>query len=320
MNAYLITGANGSVGRRLCEKLAEMGYKVRAAIRSSRPVQNTLANIEFLSVGDIGPSTDWSAALTGIDVVIHLAARVHVMKDSSKDPLSEYRSVNVEGTRSLALAAVQAGVRRIVYVSTIKVNGEFNTDRPFREDDVPSPRDPYALSKWETEEALTNISNQSGLDVVIIRSPLVYGPGVKGNLLRLMHCIYRGYPLPFGDIHNSRSLISLDNLVDILFLSSFRTECAGRTFLVSDGEDLSTSDIIKLIAVSMDKKPHLINIPEKTFVFIGSRVPALRSIIGRLTGSLIIDSTRFRLATGWVPPQTVNAGIEAMVSEYLRRK
>jgi nucleoside-diphosphate-sugar epimerase len=213
--------------------------------------------------------------------------------------------------------AIRSGVERFVYVSTVKVNGENTTEKPFSENDVPSPQDAYSISKWEAEEALNDISSRTGLEIVIIRPPLVYGPGVKGNMLTLMRYVNRGYPLPFGGINNKRSFISLDNLADVLLRSVTKAECAGRTFLVSDGEDLSTSSLIKKIAGAMNKKAHLINIPEKVYSIVGAMVPALSPIIGRLTGSLVVDSTLFRSVAGWRPCQTVNDGVKAMVSEYL---
>jgi nucleoside-diphosphate-sugar epimerase len=315
----LITGSNGFVGGRLCRIVAEKGYSVRAVARHTKePDQNVF--LDTVVVNDIGTSTDWSAVLKDIDVIIHLAARVHVMKESLKDPLAEYRRINVEGTRHLALMAARSGVKRFVYVSTVKVNGESTGEKPFSEKDIPSPQDAYSISKLEAEEALHEISSQTGLEIVIIRPPLVYGPGVKGNMLTLMRYIDRGYPLPFGGINNKRSFISLDNLADILIMAATKAECAGKTFVVSDGEDLSTSELIQRIAGAMNRKPHLIKIPEKAFVFFGAMIPALRPLVGRLTASLVIDSTLFRRVTGWRPVQTVNAGMKAMVSEYLLRK
>ena len=290
---------------------------MRAAIRGERFIQNTEPNIEFLSIGDVGTQAEWSSYLKGIEIIIHLAARVHVMKESMADPLAEYRRINVDGTRHLALMAARSGVKRLVYVSTVKVNGERTEKEPFRDNDIPSPQDAYSISKWEAEEVLRDISSRSSLEIVIIRPPLVYGPGVKGNMLSLMRYVDRGYPLPFGGINNKRSFISLDNLVDVILTSAIKAECAGQTFLVSDGEDLSTSELIKLIAGAMNRKPRLINIPEKALSVIGSMVPVLRPFIDRLTGSLVIDSTRFRRVTGWIQPQTVTAGMKAMVLEYL---
>jgi nucleoside-diphosphate-sugar epimerase len=313
----LVTGANGFVGQRLIEILAEAGHQVVAAVRGAKPTNLIYPKVAFSPVGDIGPSTDWTPVLHGVDVIIHLAARVHVMKESLKDPLAEYRRVNVAGTRHLALMAIRSGVERFVYVSTVKVNGENTTEKPFSENDVPSPQEAYSISKWEAEEALNDISSRTGLEIVILRPPLVYGQGVKGNMLSLMRYVDRGYPLPFGGINNKRSFISLDNLADVLLTSATKTECAGRTFLVSDGEDLSTSELIKKIAGAMNRRAHLINIPEKFYSVVGAMVPALSPIIGRLTGSLVVDSSLFRRVAGWRPCQTVNNGVKAMVSEYL---
>jgi nucleoside-diphosphate-sugar epimerase len=316
----VVSGANGFVGCRLIEILAEAGHQVVAAVRATKPLKSVYSNIAFSPIGDIGPSTDWTPVLYGIDVIIHLAARVHVMRESLKDPLAAYRRVNVEGTRHLALMAVRSGVKRFVYISTVKVNGESTMEKPFSENDVPSPQDAYSISKWEAEEALNDISSRTGLEIVIIRPPLVYGPGVKGNMLTLMRYVDRGYPLPFGGINNKRSYISLDNLADVLLTSATKAECAGRTFLVSDGEDLSTSELIKKIAGVMNRKAHLINIPEKFYSFMAAMIPALSPIIGRLTGSLVVDSSLFRHVAGWRPCQTVNNGMKAMVSDYLLRK
>ncbi len=319
MNTLLVTGANGFVGSKLCHTAAEKGYSVRAVLKQI--VKSRLpGGLDFAVVNDIGPFTDWSAALKGMDVIIHLAARVHVMNESLKHPLAEYRRINVEGSRHLALMAVQAGVKRFVYVSTAKVNGESSGANPFRETDSPSPQDAYSISKWEAEEALHDISSRTGLEMVIMRPPLAYGPGVRGNMLKLLRYIDRGYPLPFGGISNKRSFISLDNLVDVLLMSATNTECAAQTFLISDGEDLSTSELIKLIAGAMNRNPHLINIPGKAFSIIGAMIPALRPMIGRLTESLVVDSTLFRSMTGWRPCQSVNDGIKSMVSEYLLSK
>jgi nucleoside-diphosphate-sugar epimerase len=314
---YLITGSNGFIGSRLCSTMVEKGLLVRAVVRKRDKIcQSPL--VECVVVEDCSSSTDWSFALTGIDVIIHLAARVHVMKETSSDPLSEFRRVNVEGTKNLAFQASRAGVARIVYLSTIKVNGEQTFDTPFSEDSPIEPQDSYALSKWEAEVVLNTISASSGMEHVIIRTPLVYGPGVKGNLRRLLNQINRGIPLPLGNIMNERSLISLDNLVDVLILASTRAECAGQTFLVSDGQDLSTTELVGLIKVAMGKRKCLFPFPNIFFSLIARLIPSLKPSLDRLTGSLVIDSSRFREKLEWSPPQTICAGINSMVSHYCK--
>jgi nucleoside-diphosphate-sugar epimerase len=312
----MVTGAGGFVGGRLCKTAIDKGYSVRAIVRNAASIGG-VSRAETV-VRDISPSTDWATALKDVDVVIHLAARVHVMRESLQDPQSEYCRVNVEGTKRLALSAAKAGVRRIVYVSTIKVNGERTYEKGFSDDDMPSPQDPYSLSKLEAEEALHEISLQTGIETVILRPPLVYGPGVKGNMYSLIRNIERRVPLPLGGIRNKRSFISLDNLVDILLISATRSECAGQTFLVSDGEDLSTPELVKKIAKSLDIRPLIFNFPLLAMLIAARIVPSLGPVVERLTGSLVIDSTRFRQMLDWQPQQTVDAGIDEMVSYYLQ--
>ncbi|TAN45275.1 MAG: SDR family oxidoreductase [Nitrospirae bacterium] len=322
MKHVLVTGANGFVGRALCGRLLKSGYSVTGAFRSEESAalsagfhDHPLFKAEV--VGDMSSSTDWSKALSGVDAVVHLAARVHVMKDSISDPLSEYRKVNVEATTCLASEAAGAGIRRFVFLSTIKVNGEYTTTGPFSEKDRPSPEDPYAVSKLEAENELARISKETGMEFVIIRPPLVYGPGVKGNLLRLMKHVHRGLPLPFGGIRNARSLINLGNLVEAIILSVEKDKAANQLFLISDGEDVSTPDIIRLIAHAMSKNPKLVNIPEACFKFTAKVFPFAAPALERLTGSLKIDSKKIRNMLEWRPQKSVAEGIESMVDDYL---
>ncbi len=317
MTKYLVTGANGFVGSRLCMTMAEKGLSVRAAVRKTDKIE-CLSSVEVVEIRDCGPSTDWSYVLKGIDVIIHLAARAHVMHETAADPLHEFRRVNAEGTRNLAMQASRAGISRIVYLSTIKVNGELTHEEPFNEDSPLAPQDAYAMSKWEAEDALHAISASSGLEIVIIRTPLVYGPGVKGNMLKLMKQINHGIPLPLGMITNRRSLISLENLVDILILSASRSECIGQTFAVSDGEDISTSDLVFLLSKAMGKKVRLIPFPSRLCSLFTRLAPSLKPTVDRLAGSLIVDSSRFRERMKWSPPQTISTGIDSMVSDFLR--
>ena len=253
-------------------------------------------------------------SLIGIDCVIHCAALVHVMSESAEGALAAYRDVHVEITRRLAEQAVASGVRRFVFLSSVKVNGE-STDglpRPFGARNDAKPRDPYGISKWEAEQALWEVSAKTGLEVVVVRPPLVYGPGVKGNLARLLKLVRSGVPLPLGALQNKRSLIGLDNLVDLLIRCVDHPEAAGQTFLVSDGEDLSTPDLIRHMAAAMNRSPRLFPAPVSLLRLAGGALGKLAEI-DRLVGSLQIDSSHTRRVLGWTPSVSVQEGIRRMV-------
>lgn len=320
MDRILVTGANGFIGGTLCRRLSEKGFGVRGSFRSRDSVPaffEQRGSVDFAVTGDFGGDADWTKALEGVNTVIHLAARVHVMNESAKDPLAEFIRTNSVATELLARAAAKAGVRRIVYVSTIKVNGEKTGRVPFSEDDLPSPQDPYAVSKLKAEHALMRVSEETGLEFVILRPPLVYGPGVKGNMLRLMGIIHKGLPLPLAGILNKRSLIGLENIADALILSATRPEAAGQVFLLSDGEDVSTPDLVRMIASAMGRRARLLTIPDFLFRAASSLFPPVRPALERLTDSLFVDSSRFRKVMDWRPPQSLKEGIGTMVSEYL---
>ncbi len=302
----LVTGANGFVGLSLCDELMRRGMQVSAATRARDRLP---AGVGPVSVGAIDGATDWSKALIGAAVVIHLAARVHVMRDTASDPLEEFRKVNLHGTENLARQAVQAGVKRLVYVSSIKVNGETTMgDGKFSERDVPEPRDPYGVSKWEAEQVLNRIAQETGLEVVILRPPLVYGEGVKGNFAQMMKALARGIPLPLASVDNRRSLIHVENLVDALILCATHPAAANQTYLVSDGEDISTPDLLRQLGAAMGHYARLFPCP-----------PAILKLAGRLTGksdqverlldSLRIDSGKIRRELGWKPPFTLLEGL-----------
>lgn len=232
MKCVLVTGASGFVGGTLCADLARLGYKVRAAVRN--PEVFSIAECDVLKISSIDSDADWSDSVAGMDVVIHLAARVHVMSDNAADPLAEFRRVNTAGTENLARQAASAGVKRLVYVSSIKVNGEATDGgRKFSESDLPGPQDPYGISKWEAEQALHRVAKETGLEVVIVRPPLVYGAGVKGNFAQMLKVLAHGIPLPLASVHNRRSLVYLGNLVDALILCATHPAAAGQTYLVS---------------------------------------------------------------------------------------
>lgn len=308
----LVTGANGFVGHTLCEQLQLDGYAVVAGVRSTSPLFDAIPQS---AVGELDGQTDWTDALVGIDVVIHLAARVHVMKDVSADPLAEFRKVNLHGTESLARQAASAGVKRLVYVSSIKVNGEGRGDSPYTESDAADPKDPYGISKWEAEQALHRIAQETGLEVVIVRPPLVYGPGVKGNFISLFKAIDKGLPLPLAGAHNARSLVYVGNLVDALITCATHPDAAGQTYLVSDGKALSTAELVSEIAHALDR-------PDRSFYFPPSVLRAVAGMLGktpqvdRLFGSLRVDSGKFGRQLGWTPPYTLRQGLAETAHWY----
>ena len=307
-----MTGADGFVGRALCSYLEAHGMSVRRLQRLSRGENPALA------VGDIGPDTDWSAALHGIRSVVHLAARVHIMRDTTGDPLAEYRRVNVEGTRSLARAAVTAGVTRLVFLSSIKVNGE-STWRPFTEDDTPAPRDPYGASKWEAEQALTQVARGSAMQCVVLRPPLIYGPGVGANFRRLMRALAQGLPLPLAAIDNRRSLLYLGNLVDAIRVCLWEPGAGDQLFLLSDGQDVSSAQLARHLAAALQVHARLLPLPAGLLNFIG-RLTGRHAAVERLVGSLQIDSSRIRAALGWTPPFSLEQGLAETARWYRSEK
>jgi nucleoside-diphosphate-sugar epimerase len=302
-----VTGARGFVGRALCERLLGSGLSVRCIVRGD-------AGASSFAVGDIGPHTQWQDALAGADAVVHLAARVHCMRDTSADPLAHYRRVNVEGTRGLASAAAAGGVRRMVFLSSIKVNGEF-ANRPLTEQDPPQPLDPYAISKYEAEQALTGIAARSGLESVILRAPLVYGPGVRANFLSLMRAVARGIPLPLGAVDNRRSLIYVGNLVDAICACLVHPAAAGRTFLVDDGEELSTAELVRRLAGALHVSARLFPVPVAV-LRLAARLAGRTAALERLLGSLRIDGSAIRHTLQWQAPFNVDAGLAATARWY----
>jgi len=300
----LVTGANGFVGRALVAGLEADGVAVEAATRQR--------------VGDLGVSTDWSSALSGCTAVVHLAARVHVMRDVASDPLAAFRAVNVDGTINLAHQAARAGVRRFVYLSSIKVNGE-GREEPYREGDTPSPQAPYAISKWEAEQGLRQIELETGMEVVILRPPLVYGPDVKANFQRLLATVDKGWPLPLGAVENRRSLLYLGNLVDAIQLCLEHPAAAGQTYLLSDGEDVSSPELVRLLARAMGRPARLLPVPPAWLRLAGGLL-GRRAEVERLLGSLVVDSSRIRRELGWSPPFCLDAGLAETAQHYLRSR
>jgi len=306
--SLLVTGAGGFVGLRLCARLAAAGHAVKAAVRRDSAALAAFAPaVDVVRVGDIGPNTDWQAALAEVDMVVHLAARAHVMNDRASDPLAAYRQVNVAGSERLARAAVAAGVRRLIYMSSIKVNGEATVDAPFRESDAPAPLDAYGRSKWEAEQALSRIAAETGLVLTALRPPLIYGPGVKGNLARLLGWIERGLPLPFASVVNRRSLVYVENLIDAT-LAVMRHPAPGRLYLVSDAQDLSTPQLIRALARGLGKTPRLLPFPPSLLRLAGA-CTGQGDAIGRLVGSLQIDTSRIADEIGWRPAHDPEQGL-----------
>lgn len=311
----LVTGATGFVGRALCRTLADKGYALRAATRGNAAMDGCVC----LPVGDIDGGTDWSSALAGVGCVVHLAARVHVMRESAADPLAEFHRTNVAGTQRLALAAAQAGVRRLVFLSSVKVNGEATTASPFAESDTPAPADPYGISKWEAENALRGVAGEMGLEIVILRPPLIYGPGVKANFRRMLALAASGLPLPFASIDNRRSLVFLGNLVDAIATCLIHPRAAGETFLISDGEDLSTPDLLRRMRQAMGFPARLMPVPP-SLLQAGGRLLRRKAEVGRLVGSLQVDSAKLRTLLSWQPPCSVDAGLRETCEDFLASK
>lgn len=312
----LITGATGFVGRRLCERLVHDGVPVTASARQVDRLSPSTA-LRPVQVPGIHAETDWSDALTGCGQVVHLAARVHVMRDHVADPLACFRAVNVEGTLALAHQAAQAGVRRFVFISSIKVNGE-QTERgqPFHADDPPTPEDAYGLSKWEAEQGLRALARETGMEVVIIRPPLVYGPGVKGNFATLLRWVAKGVPLPLGAVRqNRRSLVGLDNLVDLIVTCLDHPAAANQVFLASDGEDLSTTELLERIGRAMGKPTRLLPVPVWALQ-AGATLLGKRDVARRLLGSLQVDISKTRDLLGWEPPVSVDEGLKRAVAPF----
>lgn len=307
----LITGASGFVGQALTAALDKGGYDWIAATRN----RTSAADHRHVFIGDIGPDTEWHAALHGIDCVVHLAARTHVLDDRSSDPYAAYRHINVLGTETLAEQAVAAGVRRLILLSSIKVNGEATTAHPYTETDRPQPEDAYGVSKLEAEKVLQRIGANTGLETVVLRPPLVYGPGVKGNFLRLLRLVSRGIPLPLASINNRRSLIGVANLADAIIAGILSPVAAGKTYLVSDGEDISTPQLISKLACAMGVTPHLLPCPP-VLLNAGAALMGKRAVAARLTGSLQIDSGRIRKELGWQPRYSLDQGLKSTAQWY----
>lgn len=311
---FLVTGANGFVGNYLCAELLRQGHAVRAAVRSaSSPI---VENAEVVVTGAIDGETNWADALRDVDMVIHLAARVHVMKDTAADPLAEFLKINLQGTANLAYQAAAAGVKRLVYASSIKVNGEQTAEtQPFVESDEPDPQDAYAASKWRAEQALQLIAQETNLEIVIVRPPLVYGPGVKGNFIKLLAAVGKGIPLPLASVRNKRSMIYLGNLVDALIACASHPDAAGKTYLVSDGEDISIPDLVRQLSAGLGKPARLFPLPVRLLRGLG-RLFGKPEPVERIVGSLRVNNDLIRKELGWQPRFTLQQGLQKTADWY----
>lgn len=310
----LLTGASGFIGQSFYKEACTRNYFIRCTWRDLNLKPSiTASNSEHVEIGNINDKTNWKFFLSDIDCIIHCAAKAHILKKSQFNSLDSYRNINVEATKNLAIQAAKSGVKRLIFLSTIGVNGNFTKDRNvFDVNDTPKPIENYAISKFEAEEALKEVSNLTGLELVIIRAPLVYGPGAKGNFQRLLNLISKNIPLPFGRIKNSRSFVGIDNLVDLIICCIENTDAAKKTFLVSDGQDLSTTELINLIALSMGRSARLFPVPRALLKFFGF-ITRKQNEIEKLLESLQVDSTHTRKILNWKPPVSVEEGIRRMV-------
>lgn len=307
----LVTGASGFIGKSLVAELLSQGYSVSAGSRTP------IGYIKSVVVGDIDGDTDWDEVLVGLDTVIHLAARVHILNENSKDPLAEFRKVNVAGTLKLAKSAAKAGIKRFLFVSSIGVNGTYTT-LPYTELDLPNPQDAYGVSKFEAEQALHKLSAKTDMEMVIVRPPLVYGVGVKGNFWQMLKVLTTGIPLPFLSVKNKRSFIYLENLVDALILCATHPKAAGQTYLVSDGQDISTPDLLRRLSSLMGRSAILLPC-SPVFMSLVGRLFGKSKQLNKLVGSLQIDSSKIRCELGWKPPFTLDEGLKATAAAYLEK-
>jgi nucleoside-diphosphate-sugar epimerase len=312
----LVTGASGFVGSAFLARAAiENRFSLRAALRSD--VQVLPPSVVPVFVEGLSATADWREGVKECDAVVHTAARVHVMHDTSYDPLTEFRRVNVEGSLKLARQAVESGVKRFIYISSIKVNGEETVlGKPFTADDPPAAVDPYGISKREAEEGLKQLATDTGMEVVIIRPPLVYGPGVKANFLSMMRWLNKGVPLPLGAINNQRSLVAMDNLVDLIVTCIDNPAAANQTFLAGDGEDLSTSQLLRRMAAAMGKPARLLPVPA-WMLEAGASLLGRRAVALRLCGSLQVDITKAHRLLNWIPPVSVDEALRKTARHFL---
>ncbi|MGB4116654.1 MAG: NAD-dependent epimerase/dehydratase family protein [Polaromonas sp.] len=315
----LVTGAGGFIGQAVCSDLQLRGHQVVGAVRQRNAVHES-ASVNYVSMGDMDDSTDWSSVVKEVDCVVHLAARVHLMNDTAQDPLAEFRRVNVDLTLNLARQAALAGARRFIFVSSVKVNGE-NTPfgQPFTAEDMPCPTDFYGISKHEAEQLLMQLAKTTGMEVVVVRPVLVYGPGVKANFYQMMDWLKKGVPLPLKALDNQRSMVALDNLVDMIAICLSHPAAANQTFLVSDGEDLTVSDLMERTSLALGRRARLLTMPMALLKLIG-RIFGKQAVIHRLCEPLQVDIMKSRQLLGWCPPVPVDIALKKTANWYLGGK
>lgn len=314
----LITGATGFVGQALVTKLLATKFSVFALVRSDAAYLP--CGINKVIVPDLADMTDFQPMLKSIEVVIHAAGRVHIMNDDVVNPFDEFRKVNTDATLQLAKQAAESGVKRFIFLSSIKVNGEMtNSGEPFKPDDRFVPDDPYGLSKYEAEQGLLTLVKETDMEVVIIRPPLVYGPGVRANFASMMSWVKKGIPLPFGAIDNKRSLVALDNLVSFIIHCIDEPKAANEVFLISDGENVSTTVLLKKVAKAFGKKAFLLPIPVSWMTF-AAKLIGKADVANRLFASLQVDSSKARELLGWEPVITMDEQLKKTAEAFLNKK
>lgn len=312
----LVTGANGFVGKALCDYLARHDFQVKALTRTPNDFGS---NIQNIVCDDLDAESSLLEAIKGFDVVVHLAARVHVMQESSDDALAAYRAVNVDLTLNLAKQAASVGIKRFIYLSSIKVNGEKTAvGACFSADDTPAPEDPYGVSKMEAEQALFELSRLTGMEIVVIRPPLIYGPGVGANFMAMMRWLARKIPLPLGAIDNRRSMVALDNLLNLILACTSHPKAAGQVFLVSDGQDISVSQLLKKLAHAMKVPAILLPVPT-TMIKFAAAIIGRTSVAQRLCDNLQVDITKTKELLSWSPPLSLDDGLKVTAEWYLTK-
>ncbi|MCD5380543.1 SDR family oxidoreductase, partial [Candidatus Gracilibacteria bacterium] len=312
MKRILVTGATGFIGQHLVQELVNNNFEVAVTIRKKNNLFSSTVT-QFI-VKDIESDPDWTAVLQDIECVIHLAGRAHVLKDKNPDPLTEFRRVNTDGTINLAHQAIKLGIKRFIFISSIGVNGNVN-NKPFSVNDIPNPIEPYAVSKYEAEFELQKLTNGSKMETVIIRPPLVYGPNAPGNFAQLIKVTNKGIPLPLGEIHNQRSFIAIENLIDLIITCIKHPAAANKTFLASDDEDLSTTDLLRRMAIALEKPSRLIPIPP-SIITLGATLLGKKEIAQRLCGSLQVDINHTKKTLDWKPPVSVDEALKKTADAF----